>query len=71
MKMYLDAGTTWSKIISTESVEELREYLCHCKGVLVTAAIQKSENYNYLGKLHPQGVRNDMFYYILPSSKLK
>ena len=26
MKIYLDAGTTWSKIISTQEIEKLREY---------------------------------------------
>ena len=73
MKIYLDAGTTWSKIISTEKIEELQEYFfktCHCEKQS-DLAIQKNKNYNNLGLLHPQGIRNDKYYYILPSSKLK
>ena len=73
MKIYLDAGTTWSKIISNEKIEELQEYFfktCHCEKQS-DVAIQKNKNYNNHGLLHPQGVRNDKYYYILPSSKLK
>ena len=31
MKIYLDAGTTWSKIISTQEIEELKEYFVKMK----------------------------------------
>ena len=31
MKIYLDAGTTWSKIISTQKIEELTEYYVKTK----------------------------------------
>ncbi|MBQ7450891.1 ATPase [bacterium] len=40
MKMYLDAGTTWSKIISTKEVEELREFF--------VKALNNDEKYYYI-----------------------
>ena len=48
MMMYLDAGTTWSKIISTKEVEELREYFVKKDtGYYYILPSAKLKNYNF------------------------
>ena len=46
--MYLDAGTTWSKIISTNEVEELKDYFVKKdKGFYYILPSSKLKNYNF------------------------
>ena len=49
MKLYLDAGTTWSKIISTKNVEELAKYLVFNKNDCFYYILPSSElkKYNF------------------------
>ena len=74
MKIYLDAGTTWSKIIATEQLKELQNYFyneyisaCHSEGVITT---EESAAKRFLAS--QSSAQNDkLYYYILPSSELK